>query len=307
MTMKNTLKRFSFSPGPRFTWEMGLLGVIYITLQAFLYSLPIDPFIDYYNHICWGKKFEQGLFPYRDYSCNEYPVLSVWGWIAAYKFSPVRNYYWLSVSMNLPYWILGALGAVCLYRLLYQYGVEDKKAFGLGFLFLFLPLNMVDTLNNHGGLGTTSTVILAIFLWHQRRYFLSASFVAAGFSIKLYPIYVVPFLIWSLPRYKQRLKYFLYLIIWLFLFHLPVIFILPAYFDVLFWRTSTWGGISYGVLFGMVGEFLGFDQLATVVWLGGLAICTLFLMLEKSLNHFEKFAILVMTNNLLEFQGGIGH
>ncbi|MHA2498151.1 MAG: hypothetical protein ACXAEL_01145 [Candidatus Hodarchaeales archaeon] len=307
MKMIEPPSRISSLPIPRFNWEMGLMGVIYITLQALLFRLPFDPFIDYYNHICWGKQFEQGLYPYGDYACNEYPVLSVWGWIATYKLSPVRNYYWLSVTMNLPYWILGAIGAVCFYRLLYKYGIDDKKAFGLGILFLFLPLNMVDTLNNHGSLGTTATVILAIYLWHEKRYLFSAGFVAAGFSIKLYPIYVAPFLLWSLPTYKQRFKYFIYLILWLFLLHLPIIFIIPAYFDTLFWRTTNWGGISYGVVIGVTGRFFGFEQLTTIVWLGGLAVCTLFLIFEESLNHFEKFAVLVMTNNLLEYQGGIGH
>ncbi|MFX0112937.1 MAG: hypothetical protein ACFFB3_00165 [Candidatus Hodarchaeota archaeon] len=307
MKMQETSNGMILPPGPRFSWEIGLMGVIYIILQAFLYRLPFDPFIDYYNHIGWGKGFEDGLYPYRDYVSNEYPALSVWGWIVAYKLSPIRNYYWLSVTMNFPYWILGAIGGVCLYRLLYQYGVEDKKAFGLGLLFLFLPLNMIDTLNNHGSLGTTATVILAIYLWHQKRYFFSAGFVAAGFSIKLYPIFVAPFLIWSLSTYRWRFQYFGYLVAWLLFFHLPVLFILPDYLDALFWRTTNWGGISYGVLFGITGDFFGFDQFATIVWLGGLAVCTLVLMVEDELNLFEKFTVLIMTNNLLEFQGGIGH
>jgi len=283
------------------------MGLIYTILQAFLFSLPIDPFIDYYNHIGWGKGFEDGLYPYRDFASNEYPVLSVWGWIAAYKLSPVRNYYWLSVTMNVPYWILGAVGAVCLYRLLNDYGIDDKKAFGLGLFFLFVPLNMVDTINNHGSLGTTATIILAIYLWNRGNYLGSAGFVAAGFSIKLYPIYVAPFLIWSLSHYRKQIIYSIYLGSWIFVIHLPVIFILPDYFDTLFWRTTDWGGISYGVVIGMTGELIGFTQLPTIVWLGGLTICTVILLSEQRMNHLEKFSVLLMTNNLLEYQGGMGH
>ncbi len=290
-----------------YNWEMGLMGTIYFILQAFVLRLPIDPFIDYYNHIGWGIGFEDGLYPYRDFVSNEYPVLSVWGWIASYMISPVRNYYWLSFSMNAPYWFVAAIGGLCLYRLLVEYGINDKAAFGLANFFLFLPLNLVDTVNNHGTLGTLSTVILAVYLWERQKYCASAAFVAAGFSIKLFPIYVAPFLVWALPKFLDMVRYSIYFITWLIIFHLPVLFIFPDYFDALFWRTTNWGGISYGVVFGMTGEFFGFEQLSTVVWIGGLAICTLILCFEDNLNHLEKYTILQMTNNLLEYQGGIGH
>jgi len=283
------------------------MGVIYIFLQTFILSLPIDPFIDYYNHIGWGVGYENGLFPYRDFASNEYPVLSVWGWIAAYNLSPTKSYFWLSVAMNLPYWILAALGGICLYWLLNEYGVEDRAAFGLACLFLFLPINLVDTLNNHGSVGTASTVILAIYLWHREKHLASAAFIAAGCSIKIYPIFVAPFLIWSLQNYQQRVKYSIYFASWIFLFHLPVILILPDYFDTLFWRTTNWGGISYAVLIGITGELFGFDQLATMAWMTGLAFCLIALLYEDGLNTFEKFAIIMMTNNLLEYQGNIMH
>ncbi|MFX0200655.1 MAG: ABC transporter permease, partial [Candidatus Hodarchaeota archaeon] len=52
-----------------------------------------------------------------------------------------------------------------------------------GLISRMVRSTMIDTLNNHGSLGTTATVILAIYLWHQKRYFFSAGFVAAGFSI----------------------------------------------------------------------------------------------------------------------------
>ncbi|MFX0209842.1 MAG: hypothetical protein ACFFDT_27920, partial [Candidatus Hodarchaeota archaeon] len=228
----------------KFSREIFLMGVVYIFLQAFILLLPIDPFIDYENHISWGIAFEKGLYPYRDFTRNEYPVLSVWGWIVAYTLCPIKSYYWLSVAMNLPYWILAAIGGMCFYRLLNDYGVEDRSAFILSCFFLFFPANLVDTLNNHGSVGTAATVIIAIYLWHQEKYKLSAAFVAAGFSIKLYPLFVAPFLIWSLQNNQQKLKYLIWLGCWITIFHLPVILILPEYFEALAWRTTTWGGVS---------------------------------------------------------------
>ncbi len=298
---------FEVVPKPKFTREICFMGLIYILLQAFLLLLTIDPFIDYYNNIVWGIKYNKGLYPYKDFTSNEYPVLSVWGWIIAYNLSPTKSYYCLSVAMNLPYWILAALGGFCFYQLLNRYGVEDHAAFGLSCLFLFMPMNIIDTFNNHGSLGTASTIIIAIYFWHQKKYFTSAAFIAAGFSIKLFPIYIAPFLIWSLQTYQQRFKYSVYLGLWIIFFHLPVIFILPDYFDALVWRTSHRGGVSYGAVVGVIGDFIGINQLVTLVWLFGLFLCTIILLHEDNLNIFEKFALVMMTNNLLEFQGGIGH
>ncbi|MHA2055963.1 MAG: hypothetical protein ACW99F_20530 [Candidatus Hodarchaeales archaeon] len=77
-------------------------GILYIFLQMSLFLLPIDPNIDYYNHINWGIGFENGLYPYSDFNSNEYPVLSVFGWIAAYNLSPEKTYIWLSVIRTFP-------------------------------------------------------------------------------------------------------------------------------------------------------------------------------------------------------------
>ncbi|MFX0209841.1 MAG: hypothetical protein ACFFDT_27915, partial [Candidatus Hodarchaeota archaeon] len=70
---------------------------------------------------------------------------------------------------------------------------------------------------------------------------------------------------------------------------------------------TTWGGVSYGVLIGEIGELVGINQIVTLVWLSGLALSTIFLLMEDNLTLFEKFALIMMVNNLLEFQGGIGH
>ena len=117
--------QFEVLSKPQFTKQMWFIGLIYILLQAFVLLLPIDPFIDYYNHIGWGIEYNKGLYPYRDFTSNEYPVLSVWGWIIAYNLSPTKSYYYLSVAMNLPYWILAALGGIyILKRKLYKHSVD---------------------------------------------------------------------------------------------------------------------------------------------------------------------------------------
>ena len=114
-------------------------------------------------------------------------------------------------------------------------------------------------------------------------------------------------MIYDLKKGFGRIKYSLYLFYWIFLFHLPVILFLPQYFEVLLWRTNNWGGISYGVLFGLIGELLRLDYLVTFIWLSSLLITTGLLLFEKKLNILEKFVIILMVNNLTEFQGGIGH
>ncbi len=272
-----------------------------------LYLLPIDPYIDYYNHINWGIGYDNGLYPYRDFASNEYPVLSVYGWIAAYMLSPVKSYLWLSIFMNFPYWILSVFGGITFYYLLVDYGIKDKKAVYLVSFFFFLPLNFIDTLNNHGSLGTLSTIIIAVYLWHKKKYFWSAGFIAAGFSIKLYPIFIAPFLVMSIMKLGGKIKYSLYLMLWILFYHIPVLHILIDYFDVLFWRTQERGGLSYSVVLDVIFSPIGFDSFPTLFWLLALVVTTIILILEKDLLPLEKFTIILMVNNLLEPRGGIGH
>ncbi|MHA2031781.1 MAG: glycosyltransferase 87 family protein [Candidatus Kariarchaeaceae archaeon] len=282
-------------------------GILYIFLQMSLFLLPIDPNIDYYNHINWGIGFENGLYPYSDFNSNEYPVLSVFGWIAAYNLSPEKTYIWLSVIMNFPYWILAFFGGITFYYLLIDYGIEDKKALYLVTFFFFLPHNHIDTLNNHGSLGTMSTIVISVFLWHRNKYFWSAGFIAAGFSIKLYPIFIVPFLIISIYHLRGRIKYSLYLLFWILFFHIPVLLIPYEYYEVLSSRTQSRGGLSYSVLLDVIFSPIGFKSFPTLIWLLALVVTTLILILEPDLLPLEKFTIILMVNNLLEPRGGVGH
>ncbi len=272
-----------------------------------LFLLPIEPKSDYYNHVNWGIGFENGLFPYKDYAFNEYPVLSVWGWIITYKLSPSKSYFWLSTIMNLPYWILAVFGGIAFYYLLVDYGIDDRKAVYLVSFFFFLPLNMIDTINNHGSLGTSSTVIIAVYLWHKKKYFWSSVFIGAGFSIKLYPIFIAPFLIMSINKFRGKIKYSIYLFFWIIIFHIPVLFIFQDYIAVLFARTKTRKGLSFSKPLEIIASPFGLDAFPTIVWLIAIMLTTLILILEYDLSLLEKFTIILMVNNLLEPRGGIGH
>lgn len=284
-----------------------LQGILYFILQMSLFFLPFDPYIDYYNHINWGIGYEEGLFPYRDYSGNEYPVLSAYGWIFSYQLSPRKTYIWLSIIMNLPYWILSIFGGITLYKLLIDMKLSDRQSIYLVSFFFFLPLNLIDTLNNHGSLGTTSTVIIAIYFWYRKQFFWSASFIAAGFSLKIYPIFIAPLMIMGIQPICGKVKYSLYLIVWILLYHIPIIFHLEDYFRVLFWRASARGGITYARFIEIVISPFGIERIPTVLWLLALMVTTLILISEANLHMLDKFAIIIMINNLLEPRGGIGH
>jgi hypothetical protein len=293
--------------GNTYERKLVIAGIIYTVLQISIFFLPIEPYVDYYNHINWGIGYENGDYPYRDYSANEYPVLSTYGWIASYKITSPKTYILLSITMNFPYWILAIFGTIALYRILVDEGIEENTAYKLGLVFLFLPFNLIDTLNNHGNLGTSATIILAIYFWKQKKLVFSALFVSAGFSIKLYPIFVAPFLVWSLKEWRLRIKYSIYIILFIVLFHIPVLLILPEYYKVLFWRTTEPGGITYSLIIFEIGKLINFSQLSTLIWLGSILVATLALLEEWEVSFLEKFSIILMINNLLEPRGGIGH
>lgn len=284
-----------------------LEGLVYIVLQAALFFLPIDPYTDYYNHINWGIGYADGLEPYSEYHGNEYPILSAWGWIIAYQLSPEKTYIWLSIIMNLPYWILAWAGGTALFLIISEQELSYKQSFYITSFFYFLPLNFIDTLNNHGSLGTSSTVILAIYFLKKNRYFLSAGFIATGFSIKLYPIFIVPFMVHYCRSRKLQVKYVFYLIGWILFYHIPIFSMPQDYFDVLFWRTTRRDGITYSFLIEFMLDPLGMEHLVTLIWLGVLGISALILLFEDKLTLLDKYAIIIMMNNLFEPRGGIGH
>lgn len=301
------VKPFTDELWKKYLWFVILEGIIYIVLQASLYFLNIDPYTDYFNHINWGIGYEDGLYPYKDYHANEYPVLSVWGWIFSYKLSPRKTYIWLSIMMNLPYWILAWFGGMAFYSILTETELQPKQAFLMTTFFYFLPLNLIDTINNHGGLGTSSTVIIAIYLLRKHRYFWSAAFLAAGFSIKLYPIFITPFMVYYIKSMKTRIKYSVYILAWIVLYHIPVISIFKEYYDVLFWRTSQRDGITYSFIIEFIFEPLGNDHIPTLVWLLILVVTAAILLFEDNLPLLDKYAVIIMVNNLFEPRGGIGH
>ncbi|MCE7734158.1 MAG: hypothetical protein GPJ54_04710 [Candidatus Heimdallarchaeota archaeon] len=284
-----------------------LEGIVYIVLQASLYFLNITPYTDYFNHINWGIGYDEGLYPYKDYHANEYPVLSVWGWIFSYRLSPKKTYIWLSIMMNLPYWILAWFGGMAFYSILTETELQPKQAFLMTTFFYFLPLNLIDTINNHGGLGTSSTVIIAIYLLRKNKYFWSAALLAAGFSIKIYPIFIAPFMVYYSKSLIARVKYSIYTLVWILLYHIPIISIFNDYFDVLFWRTTQRDGITYSFIIELIFEPLGNDHLPTLVWLLMLGITAAILLFEDNLPLLDKYAVIIMINNLFEPRGGIGH
>ncbi|MHA2276650.1 MAG: hypothetical protein ACXAC2_12820, partial [Candidatus Kariarchaeaceae archaeon] len=276
---------------------------------SLLFFLPIEPHEDYYNHINWAKGYyDQNLYPYRDFYTNEYPVLSVWGWILMYKLSPVSTYEITSIFMLLPYWILAFGGGIALYKILIQEGITEKSSILIVALYFFTPYNMVDTLANHGSLGTSATVILAIYFLRENKHTTSAFFAAVGISLKIYPIFVVPFLVVSINNKRERINYFLSGTIWTFIIHLRVIFILDSYFEVLTSKIERNSGITYSSYIYLIETFSGITGLSIFIWLFTLLFTIYYLLHQPKANLLEKFTIIMMVNNLFQTgRGSFGH
>ncbi|MCE7734015.1 MAG: DUF2029 domain-containing protein [Candidatus Heimdallarchaeota archaeon] len=285
-----------------------LLGIIYTIFQALLFFLPIEPAEDYFNHINWGiGYYEDNLYPYRDFNANEYPALSVWGWMLAYRISPNNTYEILSIIMNFPYWILAIFGGLCFYLILIEEGVSERNSVLLIVLYFFNPNNPIDTLTNHGSLGTAATFIIGLYLLRKQKMFYSAMFISAGFALKLYPIFAAPLLVWSLKSWSKRIQYSLYGLFWIIVIHIPILSDLDSYYEVLFERTTRRAGVTYSKAFENLGLLFGISSVSTYLWMLAIALTTLIMIANNKLNVLEKFSIVLMVNNLLEPRGGIGH
>ena len=142
--------------------------------------------------------------------------------------------------------------------MLVDFGYSPEGSYRIILIYFFLPINFIDTINNHGSLGTAATVIIAIYLWYKNRYFWSAAMIAAGVSIKIYPIFAVPFLTWSFPKFRERFIYGGYFAFWLFVYHIPVILYLPEYYEVLFLRTGLVGGVTFAPTIDAIANLIGF-------------------------------------------------
>ena len=111
----------------------------------------------------------------------------------------------------------------------------------------------------------------------------------------------------GIQSFIGKVKYSLYLFLWVILYHEPVLFYLEDYFTVLFWRTSARGGITYSRFIEILASPLGIGSIPTILWLLALMTAALVLISEVKLHLLDKFAIIIMVNNLFEPRGGIGH
>lgn len=291
-------------------------ALLYILLQ--FYFVTLDPYIDFDTHAKWGiQYFEGSLYPasgrtpYKDYSFNEYPVVSVYGWIVAYGLCPQPDdYYWLSVFMLFPYWILAAIGGICLLPLLRQRGFADRHALYIIAFYFFNPQNALDTARNHGSLGTFATVVIAYYLWTRQRDASSAAVLALGFGIKLYPILLAPFLFIDARNLQRQLRFSGALLLCLFLIHLPVLPFFSEYIGVLQSGDQRRGGMSLADWIADGGAMVGIENsrdLIFLVYLIGMTIIICGLLLLTRVGGLEKFALVYGANCLLEPYSGIGH
>ena len=75
----------------------------------------------------------------------------------------------------------------------------------------------------------------------------------------------------------------------------------------MFWRTTERDGITYSFIIELILEPLSIDYLPTLFWLAFLGISAMILLFEDNLPLLDKYAVIIMINNLFEPRGGIGH
>ncbi|MFQ5977022.1 MAG: hypothetical protein ACE5OZ_02680 [Candidatus Heimdallarchaeota archaeon] len=292
------------------------LALLYILLQ--FYFVTLDHYIDFDTHAKWGAQYFEGSLypasgriPYKDYSFNEYPVLSVYGWIVAYGLCPQPDdYFLLSVFMLFPYWILAAIGGICLLPLLRQRGFTDRYALYIIAFYFFNPQNALDTARNHGSLGTFATVVIAYYLWTRQQDASSAAVLAIGFGLKLYPILLAPFLFIDARNLQRQLRFSGSLLLSLLVIHLPVLPFFSEYLAVLQSGDQRRGGMSLADWIADGGAMVGIDNsegLVFLVYLIGMTLIVCGILPLTRVGGLEKFTLVYGANCLLEPYSGIGH
>jgi len=97
--------------------------------------------------------------------------------------------------------------AVAVFFLLRKKFDEGYSLYG-GLVYSICPINVISTgLEGHYDPLVSLFVVLALYLHFNGKYATSSLSLGVGFAFKLYPFIFVPFLVWKLKRWKDRILY----------------------------------------------------------------------------------------------------
>ena len=144
---------------------------------------------------------DDGAVPYVDREMNKPPMYAYMLYLMGLGLGPGEMQFRAFFS------VVDSLLAVAVFFLLRRKFEEGYSLYG-GLIYAICPVNVISTgLEGHYDPLVSLFVIAALYLHFGGRNHLSSINLGVGFAFKLYPFILVPFLVWKLRTWKERITY----------------------------------------------------------------------------------------------------
>jgi hypothetical protein len=137
--------------------------------------------------------------------------------------------------------------------LLFRAGViikSEEWGFRLGLIYALNPLNMITIgLSGHYEPVILIFLVSAFIFYFNKKYALSSLSLGVAFALKIFPVVIVPFILYSLKTWKDRIQYTVLFAIPMAISLIPLLIISPEAITSYLNEESTWkGALSFSYL-----------------------------------------------------------
>ncbi|MCE1247223.1 MAG: hypothetical protein LWY06_11310 [Firmicutes bacterium] len=191
-----------------------LLPQYYIRSKYEIYMFLCDKYGTYPGDIwyCWNNYLEKG-FAYP----VEYPSGIQMLFKFIFKFKPQSlNYEGYTLGMSVFLGIFALISTLITYHII---STTHKKTWRIWVFWILAPTFLFYGLYNLDFLSVF-TVIMAYYLFTEEEYYLSASVIAIGGALKVFPFFIAPLLFFQCPK-KKRIPFTLTVILVWLAFNVP--------------------------------------------------------------------------------------
>jgi len=290
--------------------QLYYIFVLALILRMLMLFQDESPTVDLTKYVIRSKLFLAGYTPYSDFPVNKPPLYIYMLYLMGKAFGPGE------LQFRAFFAIIDSLVATTIFYLALE-KYDSLHSFKSAIAYAICPLPILMT----GLWGHYEPVVMFFFLtafifYIRKKLNLSAITLGIAFAFKFFPIIILPFLLWKLKYWKQRVIFVIIFSLPMILSVLPILIMSPdAFYGYIYEQTIEWPAKkSFAYIFSIL---LGIDLkgLFSIVFLGLISI--MFLQWQKkkfNVNFWFKTIIAIFvvyyglfaTASLKDYNLGIG-
>ncbi len=229
------LKLFQFLKAKPVAQKLMLIFLIAVILRFSLLTLDQVITRDIEMYVFRAEQMMAGRIPYEDFSINKPPLY-------AYMLQFLGTTLGANMfSFRAFFSIMDGLVAV----LIFYFSMckfDEEFSFKATFLYAICPLPILAIgLSGHYEPVVMIFVILSLIFLFKSKYNISAILLGLGFALKFFPLVLLPFFVWKVQTWRNRITYIVLFSIPIIISLIPILFISStAFWAYMYDQTYTW-------------------------------------------------------------------